>query len=109
MPAALPGMCPITWTLSDVASAGSAGGVWAAAGPAAQSATRPTSTAEIDRCLNPPPTRMGGAFPTWQISNVTTVRLCVMVEGQEGVTWDEWVALARATEELGFDALFRSD
>jgi F420-dependent oxidoreductase-like protein len=32
-----------------------------------------------------------------------------MVEGQEGVTWDDWVALARATEELGFEALFRSD
>jgi alkanesulfonate monooxygenase SsuD/methylene tetrahydromethanopterin reductase-like flavin-dependent oxidoreductase (luciferase family) len=37
------------------------------------------------------------------------MRLCVMVEGQEGVTWDDWLALARATEELGFDALFRSD
>lgn len=32
-----------------------------------------------------------------------------MVEGQEGVAWDDWLALARATEELGFDALFRSD
>ena len=37
------------------------------------------------------------------------MRLCVMIEGQEGVTWDEWLALARATEELGFEALFRSD
>jgi F420-dependent oxidoreductase-like protein len=32
-----------------------------------------------------------------------------MVEGQEGVTWEDWVALARASEELGFEALFRSD
>ena len=32
-----------------------------------------------------------------------------MVEGQEGVTWEDWVALARATEELGFEGLFRSD
>src|SRR5687768_2130051 len=32
-----------------------------------------------------------------------------MVEGQEGVTWDDWVTLARATEELGFEGLFRSD
>jgi F420-dependent oxidoreductase-like protein len=32
-----------------------------------------------------------------------------MIEGQEGVTWDDWVALARASEELGFEALFRSD
>jgi F420-dependent oxidoreductase-like protein len=37
------------------------------------------------------------------------MRLCVMIEGQEGVTWDDWLTLARATEELGFDALFRSD
>jgi len=37
------------------------------------------------------------------------MRLCVMVEGQEGVTWDDWLALARACEEHGFDALFRSD
>ena len=32
-----------------------------------------------------------------------------MIEGQEGVTWDDWVALAGACEEHGVDALFRSD
>ena len=32
-----------------------------------------------------------------------------MIEGQEGVTWDQWVALARACEEHGFEGLFRSD
>jgi F420-dependent oxidoreductase-like protein len=32
-----------------------------------------------------------------------------MVEGQEGVTWEQWVALARACEEAGLDAMFRSD
>jgi F420-dependent oxidoreductase-like protein len=32
-----------------------------------------------------------------------------MIEGQEGVTWDDWLALARACEEYGYDALFRSD
>jgi len=32
-----------------------------------------------------------------------------MVEGQEGVSWDDWVALARACEEHGYEALFRSD
>jgi F420-dependent oxidoreductase-like protein len=37
------------------------------------------------------------------------MRVCLMIEGQEGVTWDDWVALARAAEELGFEALFRSD
>ena len=32
-----------------------------------------------------------------------------MIEGQEGVSWDEWVALARACEEHGLEGLFRSD
>ena len=43
----------------------------------------------------------------------TTVRgamqLCLMVEGQEGVTWTEWVALARTCEAHGIPKLFRSD
>jgi F420-dependent oxidoreductase-like protein len=37
------------------------------------------------------------------------MRLCVMVEGQEGVTWEDWLALARASEDHGYEALFRSD
>src|SRR4051794_3793643 len=32
-----------------------------------------------------------------------------MIEGQEDVTWDQWVALARACEESGVETLFRSD
>jgi len=32
-----------------------------------------------------------------------------MIEGQEGVTWNEWLALAEATEEAGLQGLFRSD
>jgi F420-dependent oxidoreductase-like protein len=37
------------------------------------------------------------------------VQLCLMVEGQEGVSWSQWVALARACEEHGIPAMFRSD
>jgi alkanesulfonate monooxygenase SsuD/methylene tetrahydromethanopterin reductase-like flavin-dependent oxidoreductase (luciferase family) len=37
------------------------------------------------------------------------VRLALMIEGQEGVTWEDWVALASACEEHGVEALFRSD
>jgi alkanesulfonate monooxygenase SsuD/methylene tetrahydromethanopterin reductase-like flavin-dependent oxidoreductase (luciferase family) len=37
------------------------------------------------------------------------MRLALMIEGQEGVTWEDWVALARACEEHGVEALFRSD
>ena len=37
------------------------------------------------------------------------VRSCLMVEGQEGVTWDDWVRLAGLAERHGFDGLFRSD
>jgi alkanesulfonate monooxygenase SsuD/methylene tetrahydromethanopterin reductase-like flavin-dependent oxidoreductase (luciferase family) len=36
-------------------------------------------------------------------------RFCVMIEGPEGVTWDEWRLLAATSERLGFDALFTSD
>jgi F420-dependent oxidoreductase-like protein len=32
-----------------------------------------------------------------------------MVEGQQGVRWSDWLALARACERLGFEGLFRSD
>jgi F420-dependent oxidoreductase-like protein len=37
------------------------------------------------------------------------MRFALMIEGQEGVTWDEWVVLARACEEHGLEGLFRSD
>jgi F420-dependent oxidoreductase-like protein len=37
------------------------------------------------------------------------MRFAVMVEGQEDVTWEDWVALAQACERLGFEALMRSD
>jgi F420-dependent oxidoreductase-like protein len=37
------------------------------------------------------------------------VRVCLMIEGQEGVTWDDWVRLARLTEQHGLEGLFRSD
>src|SRR5437870_3540113 len=37
------------------------------------------------------------------------MRVCLMVEGQESVTWEQWLALAEACERHGFDALFRSD
>lgn len=32
-----------------------------------------------------------------------------MIEGQEGVTWEQWLALAEAAETAGLDALLRSD
>jgi F420-dependent oxidoreductase-like protein len=32
-----------------------------------------------------------------------------MVEGQQGVRWSDWLALAEACERLGFEGLFRSD
>jgi F420-dependent oxidoreductase-like protein len=37
------------------------------------------------------------------------VDVCLMIEGQAGVTWDRWLTLARACERLGFEGLFRSD
>jgi F420-dependent oxidoreductase-like protein len=37
------------------------------------------------------------------------MRICLMIEGQEGVTWEQWTALAAACDQHGFEALFRSD
>jgi F420-dependent oxidoreductase-like protein len=32
-----------------------------------------------------------------------------MIEGQEGVSWEDWVRIARLVEHHGFEGLFRSD
>jgi F420-dependent oxidoreductase-like protein len=37
------------------------------------------------------------------------MRVCLMIEGQENVTWEQWVALARSAERNGFETMFRSD
>ena len=37
------------------------------------------------------------------------MRISLMLEGQEGITWEQWLALAQATEHAGLDGLFRSD
>jgi F420-dependent oxidoreductase-like protein len=37
------------------------------------------------------------------------MRVALMIEGQEGVTWEQWLSLAGACEESGLDGLFRSD
>lgn len=37
------------------------------------------------------------------------MQVCLMIEGQEGVAWSEWAALARAAEGAGLHGLFRSD
>ena len=37
------------------------------------------------------------------------MEVCLMVEGQEGETWQDWVAIAEAVEASGLDGLFRSD
>jgi F420-dependent oxidoreductase-like protein len=37
------------------------------------------------------------------------VEVTLMIEGQEDVTWDDWVAIAAACERSGVGTLFRSD
>lgn len=37
------------------------------------------------------------------------MKLGVMIEGQEGLTWERWRAIMRRTEALGFESLWRSD
>jgi F420-dependent oxidoreductase-like protein len=40
---------------------------------------------------------------------VSPLRVCLVVEGQEGVGWEETLAFARACERGGLDGVFRSD
>jgi F420-dependent oxidoreductase-like protein len=37
------------------------------------------------------------------------VKVGIMVEGQESMTWERFLGLAKTVEELGFDSFFRSD
>lgn len=37
------------------------------------------------------------------------MELALMIEGQDGLTWERWKRLARAAEDLGFVGLYRSD
>jgi alkanesulfonate monooxygenase SsuD/methylene tetrahydromethanopterin reductase-like flavin-dependent oxidoreductase (luciferase family) len=37
------------------------------------------------------------------------VRVNLMLEGQEGIEWEHWLALALAAEQAGLEGLFRSD
>jgi len=37
------------------------------------------------------------------------MRACLMIEGQQGVTWNDWCALADLAERCGLEGLFRSD
>jgi F420-dependent oxidoreductase-like protein len=37
------------------------------------------------------------------------MRVCLMIEGQQDVTWEQWCALADACESSGIEGLFRSD
>jgi F420-dependent oxidoreductase-like protein len=40
---------------------------------------------------------------------VSQVDLCLMIEGQEGVSWEQWVAIAHGCERHRIPTLFRSD
>ena len=37
------------------------------------------------------------------------IEVALMIEGQNGLTWDRWQVIATRVEELGFTGLYRSD
>ena len=37
------------------------------------------------------------------------MRVSLMIEGEDQVAWEEWVALARAAEAAGIEGLFTAD
>src|SRR3954471_9315012 len=49
------------------------------------------------------------ATPARTQSSGGAVRVSLMVDGQDGVSWERWVELARAVEESGLEGLFCSD
>ena len=52
---------------------------------------------------------MAGGPARGQADMSPAMRLALMIEGQEDVTWEDWVALARTCERHGIETLFRSD
>src|SRR5438093_866518 len=37
------------------------------------------------------------------------MKVGIMIEGQEGLTWERWFRLAQTAEDMGFESLCRSD
>jgi len=37
------------------------------------------------------------------------MKIGIMVEGQEGLTWERWFRIAERVDSLGLDSLWRSD
>jgi F420-dependent oxidoreductase-like protein len=37
------------------------------------------------------------------------IEVAIMIEGQDGLTWQKWMRIARLVEDLGFIGLYRSD
>ena len=37
------------------------------------------------------------------------MKVGIMIEGQEGLTWDRWLRLAQTAEDMGYESLCRSD
>jgi F420-dependent oxidoreductase-like protein len=37
------------------------------------------------------------------------IEVAIMIEGQDGLTWDKWTRIAKLVEDLGFVGLYRSD
>src|SRR5439155_20839401 len=50
-----------------------------------------------------------GAPPSTRLLDDVGMRVCLMIERQEDVTRQQWLALAEVCERGGFDGLFRSD
>ena len=43
------------------------------------------------------------------LAYILGVEIGLMIEGQEGVSWQQWLALAESAERAGLESLFRSD
>src|SRR5436853_253438 len=82
-------------------------------GRAARSRTkRVGATSPRARASAPPPARAasgGGNASQFDLGGAGMLRVGVMIEGQEGLTWERWRRIAETAEALGFESLWRSD
>src|SRR3954469_4402697 len=73
---------------------------------------RPATSTPRSTGSGAPARRRGGHVRSrsrTRLASCQAMRICLMIEGQDGVMWDRWVPLAQAAEEAGIEALFRSD
>src|SRR5207253_5304410 len=66
--------------------------------------------ARIGECVTPDGQGLSRSCRcTTEVFRIAEMRVSLMIEGQDEVSWDQWLAIAQAAEAAGLEGLFRSD